>query len=38
MKDVRYYLGLPYTVVLRRDEDGDFVTRTNPLDKLQVVI
>jgi len=31
MKDVRYYLALPYTVVLRRDEDGDFVARVDEL-------
>lgn len=27
MKDTKYYLSLPYTVILRRDEDGDFVAR-----------
>jgi len=27
MKDVNYYLNLPYTVTLRRDEDGDTVAR-----------
>lgn len=31
MKDLQYYLGLPYTVVVRRDEDGDFVARVDEL-------
>lgn len=31
MKDLRYYLGLPYTVVLRRDEQGDCVARIEEL-------
>ncbi len=31
MKDINYYLGLPYTVVLRRDEEGDFVARVDEL-------
>lgn len=31
MKDVNYYLALPYTVILRRDEEGDFVARVDEL-------
>lgn len=31
MKDLKYYLELPYTVVVRRDEDGDFVARVDEL-------
>jgi len=31
MKDVNYYLALPYTVILRRDEEGDFVARIDEL-------
>jgi antitoxin HicB len=31
MKDSQYYLGLPYTVVIKRDEDGDFVARVQEL-------
>lgn len=31
MKTLEYYLGLPYTVVLRRDEDGDYVARVDEL-------
>src|SRR5579863_1435636 len=30
-KDLKYYLGLPYTVVVRRDEEGDFVARVDEL-------
>src|SRR3990172_8222312 len=31
MKDVRYYMGLPYTVILRRDEENDYVARIDEL-------
>ncbi len=31
MKDLKYYLDLPYTIVVRRDEDGDFVARVDEL-------
>lgn len=31
MRDINYYLGLPYTVILRRDEEGDFVARIDEL-------
>ena len=31
MKDLSYYLGLPYTVVIRRDDEGDFVARIDEL-------
>ena len=31
MKDAKYYLSLPYTVVMRRDEDGDTVARIDEL-------
>jgi antitoxin HicB len=31
MKDLKYYLDLPYTTVVRRDEDGDFVARVDEL-------
>lgn len=30
-KDLKYYMGLPYTVVVRPDEDGDFVARVDEL-------
>ncbi|MDQ6760793.1 MAG: type II toxin-antitoxin system HicB family antitoxin, partial [Acidobacteriota bacterium] len=30
-KDLKYYMGLPYTIVLRRDEDGDFVAKIQEL-------
>ena len=31
MKNVEYYLKLPYTVILRQDEDADFVARVDEL-------
>jgi len=31
MKDLKHYLGLPYTVIIRRDEEGDFVARVEEL-------
>lgn len=31
MKDAKYYLSLPYTAVVRRDEDGDYVARIDEL-------
>lgn len=31
MKNIEYYLGLPYTVILRQDEQGDFVARIDEL-------
>lgn len=31
MKDAKYYSSLPYTVVMRRDEDGDTVARIDEL-------
>ena len=31
MKDIQYYLALPYTVVLRRDEERDYVARIEEL-------
>jgi antitoxin HicB len=31
MKNLRYYLELPYTVIIRRDEDGDYVARIDEL-------
>jgi len=30
-KDLAYYEALPYTVIVRKDEDGDFVARINEL-------
>ncbi len=30
-KDKEYYLSLPYTIILRRDEEGDFVARIEEL-------
>jgi len=30
-KDISYYMGLPYTVVLRRDEEDDVVARIEEL-------
>jgi antitoxin HicB len=30
-KDVKYYLGLPYTVIVRQDSQGDFVARVDEL-------
>jgi antitoxin HicB len=31
MKNLQYYLELPYTVIMRRDEDGDYVARIDEL-------
>ena len=31
MKDLKYYLDLPYTKILRRDEEGEFVARIDEL-------
>src|SRR5271165_6925354 len=31
IKDLKYYLGLPYTIVLRPDEDGDMVAKVEEL-------
>jgi antitoxin HicB len=31
MKNLQYYLELPYTVIMRRDEEGDFVARIDEL-------
>lgn len=31
VKDIRYYMGLPYTLVVKRDEDGDFVAKAAEL-------
>lgn len=31
MNDLHYYLELPYTVIIRRDEDGDYVARIDEL-------
>jgi|ERR1700722_13393528 len=31
MKDLSYYMALPYTIVLRRDSDGDVVARIEEL-------
>ena len=31
MKDLSYYLGLPYTIVLRRDEEDDTIARVDEL-------
>ena len=31
MKDLNYYMSLPYSAVLRRDEDGDYVARIEEL-------
>jgi antitoxin HicB len=31
MRDIEYYMRLPYTVILRRDEEGDFVARVDEL-------
>jgi antitoxin HicB len=31
MKNLQYYLELPYTVIMRRDEDGDCVARIDEL-------
>lgn len=30
-KDLDYYLALPYTIIVRKDEDGDFVARVQEL-------
>ena len=30
-KDVKYYLGLPYTLIVRKDSQGDFVARVDEL-------
>ena len=30
-KDLRYYRELPYTITLRKDEEGDFVARIQEL-------
>ena len=30
-KDLAYYLDLPYTVIVRRDDDGDFVAKIEEL-------
>ena len=31
MKDLNYYMNLPYTVIVRGDADGDFVARIDEL-------
>lgn len=31
MKNLQYYLELPYTMIMRRDEDGDYVARIDEL-------
>jgi antitoxin HicB len=31
MKDLEYYLGLPYTIILKRDEEGDIVAHVDEL-------
>src|SRR3972149_11208261 len=31
MKNLEYYSNLPYTVIVRRDEDGDYVARIDEL-------
>jgi antitoxin HicB len=31
MKNLQYYLELPYTVIMRRDEEGDFVAKIDEL-------
>ena len=31
MKDLKYYLGLPYTAILRPDEEGDCIARIDEL-------
>jgi predicted RNase H-like HicB family nuclease len=31
MKHIGYYMNLPYTIVMRRDDDGDFVVRIEEL-------
>ena len=31
MKDLSYFLRLPYTIVLRRDDEGDWVARVEEL-------
>lgn len=31
MRETKYYLELPYTVILRRDEEGDYVARVDEL-------
>lgn len=31
MKNLQYYLELPYTMIMRRDEEGDFVVRIDEL-------
>jgi antitoxin HicB len=31
MKNLRHYMSLPYTLILRKDEDGDFVARVEEL-------
>ena len=30
-KNLKYYLDLPYTEVLRRDDEGDFIARVDEL-------
>jgi antitoxin HicB len=31
VKSINYYLGLPYTVIMRADQEGDFVARVDEL-------
>ena len=31
MKNLEYYLKLPYTIIIREDDDGDFVARVEEL-------
>jgi antitoxin HicB len=31
MKNLQYYLELPYTIIMRRDEEGDYVARIDEL-------
>ena len=31
VKDVVYYLSLPYTIIMRSDEEGDFIARIHEM-------
>src|ERR1700687_2811649 len=35
MKDLNYYLSLPYTIVLKQDEEGDFLAHLEEIPRCQ---
>ena len=35
MKNVQYYLELPYTMIMHRDEEGDYVARIARASRLR---